>query len=78
MLFKIYTNVILKERIRKPHGYICIDSSSQLDAVWFADDLAFLASTEGDLQRPIYEFHLVPSNYNTEMSTGKSKIMAFR
>jgi hypothetical protein len=44
----------------------------------FVNDLALLASTEDDLQRSIYNFHIVASKYNMEISTEKSKVMAFR
>jgi hypothetical protein len=40
-------------------------------------DLALLASTEDDLQRFIYNFHMVASKYNMELSIEKSKVMAF-
>jgi hypothetical protein len=43
----------------------------------FADDLALLASTEDDLQCSIYNFHIVASKYNMEISIKKLKVMVF-
>jgi hypothetical protein len=76
--FVRYMNAIVKEWRQKLHAYIPIDSDLQLDAILFADDLAFRASTVDDPQRCIYNFHIVASKYNMEISTEKSKTMAFR
>jgi hypothetical protein len=70
-------NAIVKEWRQKPHGYVSIDSSLQLDATLFADNLAFLASTKDDLQYSVCNFCVVASKYNLEISTEKSKLMAF-
>jgi hypothetical protein len=50
---------------------------SYLDVILFADDLALLASTEDDLQCSIYNFHMVASEYNMEISIEKLKVMVF-
>jgi hypothetical protein len=44
----------------------------------FADDLVLLPSTEDDLQCSIYNFHIVASKYNMEISIAKLKVMAFQ
>jgi hypothetical protein len=62
---------------QKPHGYIPTDSNLQLDVILFADDLTSLASSD-DLKCCIYNFHIVASKYNMDISVGKSKVMAFR
>jgi hypothetical protein len=61
----------------KPHGYIPIGRNLQLDVILFADYLALLSSTEDDRQCSIYNFHIVASKYNMEISIEKSKAMVF-
>jgi len=70
-------NVIIKEWRLKPHACIYIDRNIQLDVLLFADDLPLLASTESDLQRSIYNFHIMASKYNMEIST-ESKVIVYR
>jgi hypothetical protein len=43
----------------------------------FADDLVLLAASEDDLQHSFYSFKLVAEKYSMEISTEKTKIMAF-
>jgi hypothetical protein len=66
-----------KEFRQKRHGYIAINRNLQLDSVIFADDLVFLAASEGDLHHSLYNFPLVAEKYSMEISTEKTKIMAF-
>jgi hypothetical protein len=73
--YKIYTNI--KEWKQKPHGYIPTGRNLQLDVIVFVDDSVLLASTEDDMQCSIYNFHIVVSKYNMEISIEKSKVMVF-
>jgi hypothetical protein len=70
-------NAIIKEFRQKCHGYIAINRNLQLDAIIFADDLVLLAASENDLQQSLYNFKLVAEKYSMEISTEKTKIMAF-
>jgi hypothetical protein len=71
-------NAIIKEFRQKHHGYIAINRNLQLDAmICFADDLVLLAASEDDLQHSLYNFKLVAEKYSMEISTEKTKIMAF-
>jgi hypothetical protein len=69
-------NAIIKEFRQKCHGYIAINRNLELDAMIFADDL-LLAVSEDDLQHSFYNFKLVAEKYSMEISTEKTKIMAF-
>jgi hypothetical protein len=73
-------NIILsvEEWRPKPHGYIPRDGNLQLDVTLFADDLTLLASTEDDLQRSSYNFHILSSKYNMGISVQKLKVVVFR
>jgi hypothetical protein len=71
MLFTVYMNAIVKEWRQKPYGYIPGDGNLQLHVTLFADDLPLLASTEDDLRRSIYNFHILASKYNVEISIQK-------
>jgi hypothetical protein len=77
VLFIIYMNAIIKEFRQKCHGYIAINRNLQLDAMIFADDLVLLAASEHDLQHFLYNIKLVAEKYSMEISTEKTKVMAF-
>jgi hypothetical protein len=64
VLLIIYMIAIIKEFRQKHHGYIAINRNLQLDAMIFADDF-------------LYNFKLVAEKYSMEISTEKTKIMAF-
>jgi hypothetical protein len=70
-------NAIIKEFRQKCHGYIAINRNLQLDAMIFADDLVLLAASEHDLQHFLYNIKLVAEKYSMEISTEKTKVMAF-
>lgn len=70
-------NRIIKEWKQTRHGYIQINRHLKLDSILFADDLVLLALSEDDLQRSIYNLQQVAATYNMEISTDKTKIMAF-
>jgi hypothetical protein len=70
-------NAIIKEFRQKLHGYIAVNRNLQLDAMIFADDLVLLAASEDDLQHSLYIFKLLAEKHSMEISTEKTKIMAF-
>ena len=70
-------NSIIIEFRDKRHGQIHINRNLSLDASIFADDLALLLTSENDLQRSLYNLKLIAEKYSMEISTEKSKIMAF-
>ncbi|KAJ4433821.1 hypothetical protein ANN_16133 [Periplaneta americana] len=57
-----------------PVGYVPTIRGVRLNTV---DDLVLLALSEDDLQRSIYNLQQVAATYNMEISTDKTKIMAF-
>lgn len=79
LLFIIYMNHIIKEWRLKPHGSIPISRLSQIDTLLFADDIVFMATSEDNLQRLVYNFNQMAESFNMEISTDKSKVpvMAF-
>lgn len=70
-------NHIIKEWRLKPHGSIPISHLSQIDTLLFADDIVFMATSEDNLQRLVYNFNQMAESFNMEISTDKSKVMAF-
>jgi hypothetical protein len=44
----------------------------------YADDKVLLTDTENDLQCSVCNLHLVAKEFNTEISTTKTKIMTFQ
>jgi hypothetical protein len=58
--------------------YIPTDRNLQLEVILFADDLALLASTEHDVKRSVYNFHIVASECNAGISVVKSKVLEIR
>lgn len=77
LLFNIYMDNIIREFRLTRHGFIPINRNLHLDTVIFADDLVLLATSEDDLQRSIYNLNLIAEKYSMEISTNKTKIMAF-
>jgi hypothetical protein len=73
----MYMNGLIKNVKQRPHGYVPTGKMVQLDVILFANDFILLASIADDLQRSIYNVHIVGSKYNIEISTEKSRSMAF-
>jgi hypothetical protein len=49
-----------------------------MDTVLFTDDQVLLATTEDDLQSSIYSLSKAATLFNMDISTEKSKVMAFK
>ena len=59
------------------HGSIPINQNLQMDALFFADDLAIVASTENDLQYSVHNLNIIGEKYEMQINIEKTKIMAF-
>ena len=49
-----------------------------MNTILFADDQIILADSEQDLQRAVFQLKEVTKHFNLEVSTQKSKVMAFK
>ena len=77
LLFNIYMNAMIQDFRENRHGSIPINRHLKLDTIIFADDLVLLATSEDDLQWSVHNLNLVAQKYSMEISTEKTKIMAF-
>ena len=56
------------------HGSIPINQNLQMDALFFADDLAIVASTENDLQYPVHNLNIIiGEKYDMQINIEKNK-----
>jgi hypothetical protein len=69
---------IISEWRKQNHISIPINQRTHMDTIRFADDHVLLAVTEDDLQRLIYSLSKAVTVFNMEISTEKSKVMAFK
>ncbi|KAJ4427884.1 hypothetical protein ANN_23892 [Periplaneta americana] len=53
-----------KEWRFKPHGRIPISRLSQIDTLLFADDIVFMAASEDNSQRLVYNFNQMAERFN--------------
>ncbi|KAJ4440460.1 hypothetical protein ANN_08601 [Periplaneta americana] len=73
----INANLKQTEWSLKPHGSIPTSRLSQIDTLLFADDIVFMATSEDNLQRLVYNFNQMAKSFNMKISTDKSELMAF-
>lgn len=78
LLFNIYLNAIIRRWRLTVHGSITLQGHKTLDTLLYADDQVLFGNNEDELQYSIYHLHLIARNYNLEISTSKTKIMAFQ
>lgn len=76
-LFNIYIDNIVKKWKMDVNPGIEIGSDKALNVLLFADDLAIIERTEENLQRAVYRLVQIAREHNLEVSTMKSKVMAF-
>jgi len=53
-------------------------NNNTLDTLIYADDQALFANTEDELQYSVHHFNLIVNNFNMELSSTKTKTMAFQ
>lgn len=78
LLFIIYMNTIIREWRQLPHGNIMINRRLKLDTILYADDQVLIADSEDKLQISLHNLNKIATKYDMEISTDKTKILAFR
>ena len=78
LLFNIYINALIRHWRLTIHGNIQLSTNSTLDTLLYADDQVLLANTEDELQYSVHHLNVIAQNFNMEISTVKTKVMAFQ
>ena len=71
-------NSIIKLWWRSHHAGFALSAHSYLDTLLFADDQIIIATSEDDLQHAAYNLQQVVSDFGFQISTDKTKVMAFK
>lgn len=77
VLFCIYMNDAIKAWQREITSGIEINNRV-INTILFADDQAVFGTSEDDLQRAAYKLNKAMAEYNLQISTTKSKVIAFK
>jgi len=77
-MFIIYANTIQKECKQKWHGFVAISRHLIFDTMLFASDLVLLTTSEDVLQCSICNLNTIATEYNEEITTEMTVILAFQ
>ena len=76
-LFNIYIDDIIKLWKKKINVGFKINKNTLFNIILYADDIALVFEKEDDLQRGIYQLNMICKTFDMNISTQKTKVMAF-
>jgi hypothetical protein len=77
-LFNIYVDDLLRNWRHKVDAGILLKRNLYLNTLLFADDQVVIQDSEDKLQKSVYILNQMSKDYNLNISTDKTKIMAFK